>query len=217
MKKVAVILAGCGNLDGSEITEAVSALIALTELGAQVTCFAPSIDFQTKSYPGLESPSVTRNTLIEAARIARGKIHNLNELNQKEFDALVIPGGYGAATHLSSFASQGSKAKILPDLQKIIMEFHGASKPIGAICIAPSLLALALGQENVNVTIGNDADTASELERTGAHHSQCLVNDYISDRDHKVLTTPAYMYGNASSFEVFTGIRKMIQELVEMA
>jgi enhancing lycopene biosynthesis protein 2 len=215
-KKVAVVLSGCGFLDGAEITEAVSTLISLSEAGCETMCFAPNQDFKATAHYGTNESTESRNALVEAARIARGKIQDLKELQEKDFDAIVFPGGFGAALNLSSWATEGVKSKVHPEVTRVIREFHSASKPIGAICIAPTLIAKTLGKKNVNVTIGDDAATAAEIEKTGAQHVRCAVTDYVSDRDHKVLTTPAYMY-EAKPHEVFAGIRKMIRELVEMA
>jgi enhancing lycopene biosynthesis protein 2 len=217
MKKVAVVLSGCGFKDGAEITEAVSSLIALSEAGAETVCFAPNQEFQATSHCDYPQASEKRNVLVESARICRGKIHELSELKESEFDAVVFPGGFGAALHLSSWGTEGAKSKINADVKRVISSFHKAAKPIGAICISPVLVAKVLGSEGVNLTIGNDTATANEIEKTGALHVKCDVTDYVSDRDHKVLTTPAYMYGEAKPSEVFTGIRKMIRELVEMA
>lgn len=216
-KKVAVVLSGCGFLDGAEITEAISSLIALTEAGAETACFAPEVEFKVVDHAKQSSTDETRNALSEAARISRGKIQNLTALHEKNFDAVVFPGGYGAAKNLSNWASHGANATVHPEVTRIIKEFHRAAKPIGAICIAPVLVAKTLGSEGVNLTIGNDASTAAEVEKTGARHVKCEVTDYVSDRDHKVLTTPAYMYDEAKPYQVFTGIRKMVGELVEMA
>lgn len=217
VKKIAVVLSGCGHLDGAEITEAVSTLIALSETGADVMCFAPNEKFHTVAHYGQTGEAGgERNILVEAARIARGQIHDLRELHEKDFDAVVFPGGYGAAKNLSTWAVEGANAKVHPEVARVITEFHKAAKPIGAICIAPTLVAKVLGSEGVNLTIGDDLTTAREIEKTGAQHVKCAVTDYVSDRDHKVLTTPAYMY-DARPHEVFTGIRSLIRELVEMA
>lgn len=216
-KKIAVVLSGCGFLDGAEITESISSLIALSEAGAEPRCFAPSMEFTPATYHGADTAQAPRDVLREAARISRAKIQDLRELHERDFDGVVFPGGFGAAKHLSDWASAGANAKVHPEVARVIKEFHRATKPIGAICIAPTLLARVLGGEGVNLTIGNDLETAKEIEKTGAHHVKCEVTDYVSDRDHKVLTTPAYMYGDAKPFEVFTGIRKMLRELVEMA
>lgn len=216
MKRIAVVLSGCGFLDGAEITESISTLIALSETGASITCFAPNEEFSTKSHLGTRSDGERRNALTEAARIARGAVQDLRELQEKDFDAVVFPGGFGAAKVLSNWASEGANTKVLPEVARVITEFHRMAKPIGAICIAPTLVAKVLGNEGINVTIGDDLATSKEIEKTGAHHVRCSVTDYVSDRDHKILTTPAYMY-EAKPHEVFTGIRKMIRELVEMA
>jgi enhancing lycopene biosynthesis protein 2 len=217
-KKIAVVLSGCGNRDGSEITEAVSVLIALSELGAEAVCFAPDQEFEPSHYVGgIPTSASKRNALEESGRIARGSISPLAQLNEKDFDAIVFPGGMGASKTLSSWATAGAKTSIQTEVKKAIVAFHRASKPIGAICIAPVLVARVLGAEHPEVTIGDDAETASEIEKTGARHTKCVVTDYVSDRDHKLLTTPAYMYDKATPFEVFTGIRRMLTELVEMA
>lgn len=216
MKKIAVVLSGCGFLDGAEITESVSTLIAISETGAEFMCFAPDQTAPTVAHHGESSSSESRNVLSEAARIARGRIAPLRELRESDFDAVVFPGGYGAAKVLSSWAEKGAAAKVLPDVERVLREFRAADKPIGVICIAPTLAAKAFGTEHVNLTIGNDPETAAELEKTGARHVTCPVDDYVSDRDLKILSTPAYMY-EAKPHQVFTGIRKMIRELVEMA
>lgn len=217
MKKIAVVLSGCGHLDGSEITEAVSVLICLSELGASVQCFAPDVDFQVVNHLDQSETSEKRNARAESSRIARAEVRDIKLLNEKDFDAVVFPGGFGAAKTLSDWATVGSKAYINKDVSRVLRKFHKAIKPIGAVCISPVLVAKVLGDENVTVTVGDDEQTIGEILKTGTQHSKCAVNDYISDRDHKVLTTPAYMYENATPFEVFTGIRNMIVELVEMS
>ena len=216
MKKIAVVLSGCGHQDGTEITEAVSTIIALTELGVEPSYFAPDLDVPAAHHRP-NSSSETRNLLNESARITRSSVRDVKELKETDFDALIFPGGFGAALHLSNWANDGAKTKVNREVMKAIIAFHKNSKPIGAMCIAPVLIARVLGAEGVNVTIGNDEGVAAEIEKTGSHHVKCDVTDYVSDRDHKILTTPAYMYGDAKAFDVFTGIRKMIRELVEMA
>lgn len=208
-RKIAVVLSGCGHKDGTEITEAVSALIAITETGAIYTCFAPD--------EHADQSSSDSSPFEMSKRIARGHVQPLSKLNVGDFDGVVFPGGFGAATVLSDFAERGAKAKPLPEVARVITEFHSQSKPIGAICIAPALVALTLGKLSVELTVGENSETAAEIIKTGAQHTVCPVTDYISDRDNKILSTPAYMYDDASSFQVFTGIRKMIRELVEMA
>lgn len=203
-RKIAVILSGCGHADGTEITEAIATLISLAEVGADFQCFAPD----------------SGNVIEMSKRIARGNVQPLEQLRTEDFDGVVFPGGYGAAKVLSNFAEAGARAKVHPEVARVIKEFHSESKPIGAICIAPHLIALTIcrdGKESVELTIGNDAETAGVIEKVGARHTVCAVNDYVSDRDHKVLSTPAYMYGDATPFEVYSGIRRMIFELVEMA
>lgn len=217
MKKIAVVLTGCGHRDGSEITEAVSTLIALSQHGAEYQVFAPSQEFTVIDHLTGETTSFQRNVLQESARIARGNVKDLNELNEQDFDGLVFPGGYGAALTLTDWAQKGSQAIVLPAAENVVRSFYKAGKPIVAICIAPTLLAKVLGSEGITLTIGSDKETAQEIEKTGAQHENCAVIDFITDRGHKVISTPAYMYGQSKPHEVFDGISKAIKELVEMA
>lgn len=215
MKKIAVVLAGCGFKDGSEITEAISTLIALSQAGVEYRVFSPSVEFTSTNHLTGNNEGL-RNSLAESARIARGDVADIAELNADDFDGLVFPGGFGAALHLCNWAQKGAQCEVNKHVESVIKSFHKQSKPIGAICIAPALIARVLGPENVTVTIGNDSATASEIEKTGAHHVECAVNDYVTDRETKVITTPAYMY-DAKPHEVFAGISGLIRELVEMA
>lgn len=217
-KKIAVILSGCGYLDGSEITEAVSTLIALSATGAEYKIFAPNQRLVTTSHfnDELLEPG-PRNVLEESSRIARGKIQDLKELNTNMYDAIVFPGGYGAAKNLCSWAHDGAKCSVNPQVRNVIESFYSAGKPILAICIAPALIARVLGQKaSISLTIGNDKNTANEIQKTGCEHVECAVDDYVTDRENKVITTPAYMY-EAKPHQVFTGIQKAVNELIEMA
>lgn len=216
-KRIAVVLSGCGHKDGAEITEAVSTLIALSEAGAEYQVFAPDQPFTVTDPVSSQPTTESRNILKEAARIARGKIKPLKELKADNFDAIAFPGGFGAALHLCTWAKQGANCEVNPEAKRVVNEFYMAEKPIAAICIAPALIAKVLGEEGVTVTIGNDKETAAEIQKTGARHENCEVTDFITDREHRVITTPAYMYDDAKPFEVFTGVRKAIRELVEMA
>ncbi|MBX3021021.1 MAG: isoprenoid biosynthesis glyoxalase ElbB [Bdellovibrionales bacterium] len=216
-KRIAVILSGCGHKDGSEITEAVSTLIALSETGASYEVFAPDTTLAVNDPMTSNPTGELRNVLTESARIARGQIRPLSALQVSEFDALALPGGFGAALNLCTWAREGAACSVNFEVDRVLNDFYQAEKPIGAICIAPALVARVLGKKGITVTIGNDRDTAAEIVKTGAVHENCAVDDFVSDREHRVVTTPAYMYGEAKPFEVFTGVRKAMRELVEMA
>jgi len=217
MKKVAVVLSGCGFLDGAEITEAISTLIAIGQNGAEYKVFAPNKEVAETNHLTQKPTGQKRNALQEAARIARGEIQSLEKLHAKDFDALAFPGGYGAALHLCDFAEKGSGGAIDPQVVRIVKEFSESRKPIAAICIAPAIMALAFGGKGVNVTIGDDAGTASEIEKTGAKHQPCAVENYIVDRSNRVITTPAYMFGSAKPHQIFAGVSGAIAELIKMA
>ncbi len=217
MKKIAVVLSGSGYLDGTEITEAISLFIALNQAGAEVSCFAPDIELAEVDHISQAPTGAKRNVLKESARIARSKVKSLAELHAKDFDGLAFPGGFGAAKNLCNWAEKGAACDVNAEVKRVILEFFEASKPIGACCIAPVLLAKVLGKKKVTLTIGDDAATAAEIQKTGAQHEECPVDDYITDRETKVVTTPAYMYGDAKPNEVFAGIFGLAHELVEWA
>ena len=216
MKKIAVVFSGCGFLDGTEVTEAVSCLVSLSQYGADFTCFSMDKNTPTVNHKN-QSDGPEQNMLEASARISRGQIENLNTLKAESFDGLLFAGGYGAAKHLSDWAFKGSSATLEKDVQSTITDFFDQSKPMGFLCISPVLAAKALGEKGVTLTIGNDPETAQEIEKTGARHEDCPVSDYITDRDHKILSSPAFMYGEAQYHEVFQGINGMVKELVEMA
>jgi enhancing lycopene biosynthesis protein 2 len=219
MVKVGVVLSGCGFLDGSEIHEAVLTLLALDRAGAQVTCLAPDID-QTSvvDHKAHASGEGKRNVLVESARIARGKITDIAKAKVSEFDAIVMPGGYGAAKNLSNFASAGASARVEPSVARFLREAFRAKKPIGAWCIAPAALAAALRDEraHLKLTIGSDEATAKALESMGAKHVVCPVDEVRVDEENRIVTTPAYMY-EARISEVATGIDKAVAMLLRMA
>jgi enhancing lycopene biosynthesis protein 2 len=218
LKKIAVVLSGCGHLDGAEIREAVLTLLALDQNKVAYEIFAPNTpQFHTVNHTTGQEDAKSRNVLEEAARIARGKIHDLANLNMLEFDALVMPGGYGVAKNLCTFAFKGSQGEVSLTMKKVITDFFQAKKPIGAICIAPALVALVLGEHQIEVTIGNDNETATELVKTGAKHFNKNVDEIHIDHKNKIITTPAYMYDNAPLDQIFLGIKACVDQVVSLA
>jgi enhancing lycopene biosynthesis protein 2 len=216
MKKISVILSGCGHRDGAEITEAVSLMINLSKTGASIEYFAPNLNFSPVNHlTGEIARPEKRNVLIESARITRGKSKDLILLNPNEFDALIFVGGSGVAKNLSTWSTQGASCEILPDVQKVIESFYKKSKPIGAICISPVLLAKVLGENKVKLTIGNDKETIAEIEKTGAIHVECDVDDCVVDKENKIVTTPAYMYDERPD-KIFEGISKFAKEIIKL-
>lgn len=217
MIKVAVVLAGCGHLDGAEIREAVLTLLALDRDGAEFQCFAPDIKQMhvVNHLTGEEVASESRNVLVEAARIARGNIKNLKEAKASDFDALIMPGGFGAAKNLSNLAVKGAMGDVLPELKNLITEFISNKKPIGAICISPAVLALALKNEvKANVTIGDDEDGV--IAATGSEHKSCKTNEICLDSKNLIVSTSAYMR-DAALKDVAEGIEKLVAKVVELA
>ncbi len=217
MKKVGVVLSGCGMRDGSEIHEAVFTLLAIDQCGAMAICMAPDIESNETNHLTMQETGATRNVLVESARIARGNIRNISEVTAKDLDALIFPGGFGAAKNLCDFASKGAGASVDSQVTRLLREMVLANKPIGAICIAPVLVAAVLGKDLApTITIGNDAGTAAEIEKAGACHQECAVTGFVVDRANKFVTTPAYMLATRIS-EVHEGIEKCVREVIALA
>jgi enhancing lycopene biosynthesis protein 2 len=216
MKKIAVILSGCGYLDGSEIHEATLSLYFIEKYGMEYDVYAPDIDqYHVINHLTREVENGKRNVLVESARIARGKIKNLDLLNAENYDALFLPGGNGAAKNLSDYAFKGAEVKVLKKAESVIKEFSDEGKYICAICIAPVIVAKSLGNKKVQVTIGDDKETAADIESFGARHINKAVTEFNFDEANKVLTTPAYMY-NAKITEAAEGIEKLVKKLSEI-
>lgn len=219
MKKVAVILSGCGYLDGAEIRESVLTLLYLDALDCEVTCFAPNIAQMhvVNHQTGEEVPGESRNILEESARISRGKMKELGELKADAFDALVIPGGFGVAKNLSDLAVNGTQAKVLPEFNHAIREFVQHKKPVGAICISPAVLAAALTPDySPTLTIGEDEATASVIEHFGGIHQNCSSDEIVVDEELKIVTCSAYMREDRLS-AIAKGIEKLIQKVLSLA
>jgi enhancing lycopene biosynthesis protein 2 len=208
MKKVAVILAGCGVFDGAEINEAVLTLLEILKQGGSYQCLAPNIDqaHVINHLTGEEMPE-TRNVLVEAARIARGDIIDVAQADPDDYSALILPGGFGVAKNLSDFAFK--------DVLSFAQAMHRAGKPVGLICIAPALAPLIFGPE-VRTTIGVDADTAHQIERMGGRHVRCELRDIVIDEANRYVSTPAYMIAG-NPLEASTGIAKLVGAVLKMA
>jgi enhancing lycopene biosynthesis protein 2 len=219
-KKVAVVLSGCGVFDGTEIHEAVLTLLAIEEECASWHCFAPNIEQMhvINHSTGNVEEGETRNVFVESARISRGgeKISELDEYDPTDFDAIVFPGGFGGAKNLSDFAVRGGEAEVQASVTNAVRSTHAMGKPIGFICITPaSVGALTLGGDGVELTIGNDPDTASAVVQCGAKHTDCPVENVVVDFENKVVSTPAYMLGPGVS-DVRKGISNLVNEVLKL-
>ena len=217
-KKIGVVLSGCGVMDGSEIHEAVLTLLAIDRAGAEALCMAPNVR-QThviNHLTGEESKGETRNVLTESARIARGKIRDVLAVKASDVDALVFPGGYGAAKNLCDYAFKGPECAVNADVARLAREVHSAGKPIGVVCIAPALAARLFGDEHPQITIGTDKNTAKDLEKMGAKHVACPVTEFVVDKERKIVSTPAYMLAQSIK-EAAEGIEKLVSTVLKLA
>ena len=217
MVRVGVVLSGCGVYDGAEIHEATLTLLFLDRAGAEIICMAPNVDqMDVVNHIKGEASGEKRNVLVEASRIARGVIKDIKDVKAGDIDALVFPGGFGAAKNLCNFAVKGADCTVNPGVEKLIKEMHSAKKPIGFICIAPVIAAKVLGSFNPQLTIGNDKGTAEAIEKMGGKHIVSTVENAVVDQKNKIVTTPAYMLGPTIS-KVALGIEKGINEVLKLA
>ena len=217
-KKVGVTLSGCGVYDGAEIHEAVITMLALDRRGADMVLCAPDVAqlHVVNHLTGEVVDGESRNVLVESARIARGVIRDVAAVSADELDALILPGGYGAAKNLCDFALAGPDCTVNPDVARLVRAVHAHGKPVAAVCIAPALLAKVLGEHQPKLTIGNDPATAGALEKMGARHVGCPVDELVVDRERKLVSTPAYMLATRIS-EAAAGIEKAVDALLDMA
>lgn len=213
MKRFAVVLAGCGVFDGAEIHEATLTLLAIKKNGADYQVFAPDVDQHhvINHLTGKEMKE-KRNVLVESARIARGQVKPLKEYNPSQFDALIFPGGFGVAKNLCDFAFQGPECTVLPGVAEAIRSTAGMKKPIGALCIAPVLLARILG--NVEITIGQDQGTSNAVKSMGAKHVKTTHGEVVIDETGNIFTTPCYML-DASIVQIADGAENIVKAMLK--
>ena len=218
-KKIGVILSGCGVYDGSEVHESVITLLAIDRAGAEAVCMAPDIEQMhvINHQTGEVAEGEQRNVLVESARIARGEVLNLAQVKASDLDALILPGGFGAAKNLSTFAVDGPDCQVNPEVARIIRDMHAAKKPIAAVCIAPTILSRVLGEDQIphELTIGDNQDVAGAMDKMGSKHIQCPVQEYVVDKDNKLISSPAYMSAGSIA-EAAGGIEKTVKVLLEM-
>jgi enhancing lycopene biosynthesis protein 2 len=214
---IGFLLSGSGFLDGAEIQEAVCALIALSAEGNNIVPIAPDMpQHHVMNHQAGTQSDESRNVLVESARIVRGNVTPLDKVDLKNLDALVIAGGFGVAKNLCDLAFKGPDCTAVPDVEDLINAFYKAGKPIGAMCIAPALVARVLGKHTrVKVTIGSDPDTAAAIEAMGCEHVICNVHSFVTDPEHLVVSTPAYMLGPGPS-DIFQGISGMCMEVIRL-
>lgn len=212
---IGVILSGAGHLDGSELHEAVLVLLAIAQQGCTAKIYAPEIPLKEIDHKTKQATGAERSVLKEAARIARGDIHDLAQAGGTDVDGWILPGGNGAAKNLCDFASKGAAGTVNKEVNRVMRGAFAARTPVGACCIAPVVLALVAkgSSTKLRLTIGDDKDTAKQLVAMGHTHIDTPVDGVVVDLDRKVVTTPAYMY-DASIVDVQRGIDKMVRQVI---
>ncbi len=218
MKKIGVVLSGCGVYDGAEIHESVLMLLAIDKAGAKAICMAPDVDqMHVINHIEGEEMDGPRNALVESARIARGDIKDIADVKAADLDALIFPGGFGAAKNLCDFAVKGADCNVNPEVARLVREIIEAKKPLGAACIAPAMVAAVFkgSETKPSLTIGNDKDTAGAIESMGSCHVECQVKEFTVDEENKIVSTPAYMLGTRIS-DVAEGIDKMVKAVIDL-
>lgn len=216
MTKVAVILAGCGFLDGAEIREVVITTLFLDKYNLNYDFFAPNKDqHHVVNHLTNQEAGESRNILVESARITRGKVKNIEELNTNDYNALILPGGFGVAKNFSNLAFEGSDLSLEPNIEKIINNFYDQKKAIAAMCISPAIVTKALqNKAKINVTLGNDSDNL--INNLGGIHSNAKANEIIFDESNLIISTPAYML-DENLFQISLGIEQLINKLMEIS
>ena len=213
-KKIAVILAGCGVYDGTEIHEAVATLLAIEKSGSSYQIFAPDINqFHVIDHVTGQTTTETRNVFVESARIARGNIKKLKTFDAENFDAIVFPGGFGVAKNLCTYAIDGPDSLVNPLVEKAIRDAIKLKLPIGALCISPVLLATVLN--NITITIGSDKNTIDAINSLGSTHIESKGSDVVIDKKNKIVSTPCYML-DAPISVIFEGVANVINTLIEL-
>ncbi len=213
-KRIAVVLAGCGAMDGAEIHEAVLTLLAIARQGAEYQCFAPDVrQAHVVNHLTGKGMQESRNVLVESARIARGNIRPLDQFIASEFDAIICPGGFGVAKNLCTYAFDGANCSVNPDAEKAVRSMIKAGKPVGALCIAPVMIAKILG--DVEVTIGNDKGTADDIRKMGGKHTEKTHGQVVVDKKYKVVTSPCYML-SATIDQVADGAENVVKTILSM-
>jgi len=216
MKNFAIVLSGCGQHDGSETHETILTLLAMDKANVNWQAFAPDIlnENVINHLTDKSSPHQKREVLVESARLVRGKIKPLSEINVVDFDAVIFPGGMGAVTVLCNWAQKKSEFNFNHDVEKLIKDTKKLHKPMGFICIAPMMITKIFS--DAKFTIGNDKDLAKEIDKTGCQHIECLASDVVVDLKNKLVTTPANMLNTTISV-VAEGIDKLVKELVKIS
>lgn len=218
MKKIAVILAGCGHRDGTEIHEASITMLTLELEGAKLECVSIDKD-QTAVVNHLNGEKVneTRSLLREAARIARGKIKPISQISADEIDGVVIPGGFGAALNLCDYATKGiNDMSVDKELESFLIKVYEQKKPIGAICIAPVILAKVFAKYQPKITLGTDKNIAAQITQINAVHVDCLSDDCVVDEKNLFVTTPAFMVAQNIK-DIYPGINKLSRKILNLS
>ena len=219
MNKVGVVLSGCGHQDGSEIHEAVFTLHALDKAGADAIIMAPDMDqFHVINHlNGNEDLSESRNILVESARIARGKVVDVASVSGHQLDALIFPGGTGMAKNIFDYSMAGINCTVISDVQRLVVEILEADKPLGAICIAPVMVAKVLeflGRTGT-VTGGLNVEINNDIKAMGINTIEVGAEEMVVDKENKIVTTPAYVEAKSMN-EAFTGIEKLVNKVLDM-
>jgi len=219
VKKIAGVLSGAGYLDGAEIQEAVLTQLSCERRGMTIHWFAPAIPqaHVVNHVSGQPVEGESRSVLVESARIVRGEIHPLSDLDLAAFRALILPGGFGAAKNLCSFAFQGAEMSVLPELAAHVLNGHALRRPMAFLCIAPVIAARVLGGagHRPKVTIGSHRETALAIQSWGGVHQPCAANQVCLDTENRLLSTPAW--NNARSLvQVAAGIDKLAEQLAKL-
>ncbi len=223
--KVGILLSGCGVYDGSEIQETISAMIALEELNIQYVGISVNKN-QHHVINHLDGSEMneTRNMMIESARIMRGNVVDIKTITPSDIDGLVIPGGFGNAKNLTTWAFNGADGEILPEVKLLLINLVNIGKPIAALCVSPILISLAFKDSTISptLTLGSTNEKSPYdihsfhigIEKNGGKSLEKGINDLCIDENNRIICAPCYMQ-DASLLEIRNNAKMAIEKLAE--
>lgn len=224
--KIGVLLSGCGVFDGTEIHEAVLTLLAIQEAGHEYVCIAPDVDqHHVINHTNGEEMNEKRNVFVESSRIARGEITKLSDIDPADIDALVLPGGFGAAKNLTTWAFKGPESEILPEVKLLLVNLVNIGKPICALCVTPTVVAKAFEGSDIHpqLTLGNtEQDSEYDIQgfsdglaAVGAQPVMKTTDDILVDTANKIVSAPCYMM-KTDVVGVRNNTQKAIQQMLDL-
>ena len=221
MKNFAIILSGCGGMDGTETHEATCLMLAIKQNGCNYRCFAINENQKYVVHSGMQQTSEKRNMLAEAGRLDRGITKDFAKLDKNQFDALVFPGGYGTGTSFSDFiecngtsCKKNLNYKVRAEIKNVIQEFHAQGKPVFAGCLATILPNGSLKGLKIMTDTGRYTEEA--IIKNGNKPVVCQAGEICIDEENKIITAPYYLSSKVDIDTIFAESDKGIKAVIAL-